>query len=106
MGSVSVVRVSLNISDQVCPPLVDCENAMLSYTKKSRKTMPSNGLPPGPKRESIHTAYRLPFDSLTSTSGIKSPLRIGHGAPVGDGTGQATGSGSIVLLDLKRLTGN
>src|SRR5215203_2085997 len=106
MGSVSGVRLTLIVSDQVCPPLVDCENAMLSYTKKSPKATPSNGLPPGPKRESIHTAYRLPFDSLTSTSGIKSPLRIGHGAPVGDGTGQATGSGSIVLLPLKRVMGN
>src|SRR5919108_1955689 len=57
------------------------------------------------KRASIHTAYRLPLDPLTATSGMKSPLRIGQ-RPVRAGFGHGNGSVSIVLSARNRLIGS
>src|SRR5215208_1492643 len=57
------------------------------------------------KRASIHTAYRLPFDALTATSGMRSPPRIGH-RPVFAGSGHGNGSASIVLSARKRVIGS
>src|SRR5919109_2526715 len=57
------------------------------------------------KRASIHTAYRLPLDPFTATSGMKSPLRIGQ-RPVLSGFGQGNGSVSIVLSARNRLIGS